>query len=239
MRQLLILCLLLSFCASFWAAPVVAQGRRKKKLVFDTETETETRDPVGKPRERDPIGDAISRLSGWPSNRARRAAEMLVVQKERSIERIVGVLVGQTESEIKLKPGAAYVLGRIGDKTNAMTLILVAAENEQHRFARVFLEAAYELDPDRAVDEAFRFFHLRATTLRQQAVKFVRAVASLDCRRSSSCWIVCCRPTRSSGRMYPRRCIARWATVRRRSRAERCSSARRVRKKRTSRRSTI
>ena len=70
---------------------------------------------------------------------------------------------------------AAYVLGRIGDKSNATTLILVAAESDQHRYAQVYLEAAHNLDPERAVKEAFRFFHLRATTLRHQATKFVRS----------------------------------------------------------------
>ena len=155
------------------AAPLWAQGRNRKPD-FDTDDAAPARKAEQSVPERDPIGHAIGRLAGWPNDRAQRAAEMLVVQREKSLERIVGVLISQRREDIRLKPGAAYVLGRIGDKTNATTLILVAAEKEQHKFARVYLEAAYELDPEKAVREAFRFFHLRATTLRHQSVRFVR-----------------------------------------------------------------
>ena len=155
------------------ATPVLAQGRKKPVFDIDDAAPPTTEGP--KTRARDPLGDAIKRLSGWPGDRSRRAAELLIVQKEKSLPRITEVLISQRREDLRLKPGAAYVLGRIGDKSNATTLILVAAEKEQHRYAQVYLEAAYSLDPQRAVKEAFRFFHLRATTLRHQAVKFVRA----------------------------------------------------------------
>jgi len=165
MRMLLLLLLA--------AAPALAQGRNKP--VFDTDDAVPEKAATPKERARDPIGAAILRLSGWPGDRARRAAELLIVQREKSLQPITEVLISQRREDLRIKPGAAYVLGRIGDKSNATTLILVAAEREQHRYAQVYLEAAYNLDPDRAVKEAFRFFHLRATTLRHQAVKFVRA----------------------------------------------------------------
>jgi len=156
------------------AAPVLAQST-KKKPVFDTENTPAVEVEPGTRAARDPLRKTIERLAGWPSNRSRRAAELLIVQKEKSLEPMVGILISQRREDTRIKPGAAYVLGRIGDRTHATTLILVAAEKEQHRHAQVYLEAAFSLDPDRAVKEAFRFFHLRATTLRHQATKFVRA----------------------------------------------------------------
>jgi len=165
MRLLLALILL--------AAPLWAQGS-KRKPVFDTDDVPPAEKDDEEEEERDPIGSAIEGLDGWPRDSAQRAAEILVVQREKSLPRIVSVLVSQRRSDIELKPGAAYVLGRIGDKSHAKTLILVAAEKEQHKHASTFLEAAFELDPDIAVKEAFRFFHLSATTLRHQAVRFVR-----------------------------------------------------------------
>ncbi|MEM8884446.1 MAG: HEAT repeat domain-containing protein [Planctomycetota bacterium] len=154
--------------------PLWAQSGRKKP-VFEPDPEAEAA-AVEERRgdQRDPIGQAIRQLAGWPSNRSRRAAEMLVVQKEKSLEPIVGVLISQRATDARLKPGGAYVLGRIGDKTHARTLILVAAEKDQHKYARIYLDAAYELDAELAVREAFRFFRLRTTTLRHQAVRFVR-----------------------------------------------------------------
>ena len=169
MRWFLVLLLL--------AGPVLAQGG-KKKPQFDTddapvpEGESDEDDSLA---DGDPLRGAIQRLAGWPSNRSRRAAEMLIVQKEKSLKPLLGILVSQRRQDTRIKPGAAYVIGRIGDKSHATTLILVAAETDQHKYAQVYLEAAFNLDPDRAVQEAFRFFHLRATTLRHQATKFVRA----------------------------------------------------------------
>jgi len=161
--------LLLTLCL---AAPVWAQST-KKKPIFDTDEVPADTAPATEEEERDPIGGAIRRLEGWPADRAQRAAEMLVVQREKSLSRVLEVLISQRPADLDLKPGAAYVLGRIGDRTHAKTLILVAAEKEQHKEARVFLEAAYELDPKVAVHEAFRFFRLRTTVLRHQAVRFV------------------------------------------------------------------
>jgi HEAT repeat protein len=170
---MLVLLLLVAVPVLVPAAPVLAQGKRDKP-VFDTDDVPAPTAEETRKRERDPIRAAIGRLAGWPSDRAKRAAELLIVQKEKSLKPIADVLISQRREEVRLKPGCAYVLGRIGDKSHATTLILVAAEKEQHRYAQVYLEAAFKLDPERTVKEAFRFFHLRTTTLRHQAVRFVR-----------------------------------------------------------------
>jgi len=161
-------------------APVLAQGSGKKPD-FDTDDAPVPEAGRDQPAAgRNPLQATIKRLAGWPSNRSRRAAEILIVQKERSLKPLMEVIISQRREDTRIKPGAAYVIGRIGDKSHATTLILVAAESDQHKYAQVYLEAAFNLDPDRAVKEAFRFFRLRATTLRHQATKFVRAHVHKD-----------------------------------------------------------
>lgn len=154
---------------------VHAQGRKpgRRKPVFDvpekgSEPETPTRADAA-----DAIARTVKRLAGWPHERARRAAERLIVQKERSKAAILGVLISSDKSVASLKPGAAYVLGRIGEPGEFMTLLHVCVEKKQQRHAAVFLEAAWRLNDAEAVAEAFRFFYLSETTLRHEAVKFV------------------------------------------------------------------
>ncbi|MHC4960281.1 MAG: hypothetical protein ACYTGN_18165, partial [Planctomycetota bacterium] len=138
--------------------------------------------PKGQPATKKPVQQeqqaalerAVMRLSGWPSERSRRAAEQLIVQREKSLPMVLAVLVSEDSRHASLKPGAAYVVGRIGDKSQFLTLLLVAAEKPQRRHASVFLEAAWRLNPDAAVAEAFRFFRLSETTLRHEATRFVR-----------------------------------------------------------------
>jgi len=164
MRPLLLL--------GLFALSVLAQGKNKPK--FDL---PEPKEPASKPREREQeraLERSLSRLAGWPSERARRAAEQLIVQRERSLSMVLSVLLSEDRRDAALKPGAAYVLGRIGGRTHSLTLLLIAAEKKQHRHASVFLEAAYRLDAEKAVAEAFRFFRLSETTLRREATKFVR-----------------------------------------------------------------
>jgi HEAT repeat protein len=163
MRALLVLLLL--------AGISLAQG--KKKPVFEVPEEKKKPPPERKVFDQDALSRTIRRLAGWPSDRARKAAERLIVQKEKSLPLVLEVLVSAEPGDASLKPGAAYVVGRVGDKSNALTLLLVAAEKPQQRHAAVFFEAAWRLEPKQTVTEAFRFFHLAETTLRHQAIRFV------------------------------------------------------------------
>ncbi|MDH3592059.1 MAG: HEAT repeat domain-containing protein, partial [Planctomycetota bacterium] len=162
-----LLCVLLAAAVSF------AQGGRKKPT-FDV-PESERAAPAGPTAEaeRDAMRRTVSRLAGWPHERARRAAERLIVQKEKSRNTVLAVLLSTEREHRALKPGAAYVLGRIGEPAHFMTLLHVAIEKQQQKHAAVFLEAAWRLDQPRAVAESFRFFHLSTTTLRREATRFV------------------------------------------------------------------
>jgi len=164
MRALLILTLV--------AGVAFSQGR-KKKPVFEVPESDRRPPPERKVFDHDAVRRTVLRLSGWPNDRARKAAERLIVQKEKSLPLVLEVLVSAEPEDATLKPGAAYVVGRVGGKEHALTLLLVAAEKTQQRHASVFFEAAWRLEPEQAVGEAFRFFHLAETTLRRQAIKFV------------------------------------------------------------------
>lgn len=154
------------------ALPAFARGSNDKPVFDVPEAQRPKSDEPA--HDETPLETTLRRLAGWPSDRARAAAERLIVQKERSLPLVLEVLVSQRPEDQPLKPGAAYVIGRIGDPSHFLTLILVAAEKAQQRHAATFLEAAHRLKPDEAVAEAFRFFHLSETTLRREATDFVR-----------------------------------------------------------------
>lgn len=151
--------------------PAFAQEGRKKPAFHLPESAAPAA-PAEDQRD-DSLERTLQGLRGWPAPSARQAAERLIVQKERSLPLVVGVLVAAEPEMAGLKPGAAYVVGRIGGKEHVVTLLLVAAEKEQHNQASVFLEAAVRLDKDTAVSEAFRFFRTSDTTLRHEATQFV------------------------------------------------------------------
>jgi len=165
------------------AVPAFAQGGTPKqdgrngKPVFSDPDEEPAQEKPGDPavaEGTDPLRAQLERLKGWPSDASRRAAERLIVQKERTKEAVYQLLLSTRKEDQPLKPGAAYALGYIGESGQALALILAASEREQRKHASVFLEAAYRLNSELAVEEAFRFFGMSQTTIRREAVVFVR-----------------------------------------------------------------
>ncbi|MCZ6572644.1 MAG: HEAT repeat domain-containing protein [Planctomycetota bacterium] len=157
---------------SLLASPLYAQGKRGKPVFEIPKTEEAPKDDGQKPKPSS-IDAQIQRLKGWPSLQSRRAAETLIVRRERAVDAVYNALISSDPQNTRLKPGAAYVLGYIGEKKHAVDLILTMAEPGQHKQASVFLEAAYRRDPILAVRESFRFFRLGTTRLRQAATRFV------------------------------------------------------------------
>ncbi|HEX5138341.1 MAG TPA: HEAT repeat domain-containing protein, partial [Planctomycetota bacterium] len=159
-------------CVALLALAALASAQDRKPAFHVPEAES-----APPPKQESDRDDALERtlqgLRGWPAPSARQAAERLIVQKERSLPLVLGVLVAAEPEAAAMKPGAAYVVGRIGSKEHVVTLLLVAAEKEQHSQASVFLEAAVRLDKETAVAEAFRFFRTSDTTLRHEATQFV------------------------------------------------------------------
>jgi hypothetical protein len=167
-----VLIFLLCATASVWAQDKPKFDRPQPAPKLEAKTAGDAGD--------DELQATIRRLAGWPSERAQRAAERLIVQKERSLAPVQAVLMDPRAEAAPYKAGAAYVMGRIGEPNQALTLLLIATERRQQRHAATFLDAAWRLDPAVAVSEAFRFFHLSETTLRNEAFKFVLARVTKD-----------------------------------------------------------
>jgi len=165
--------LLFLFLACVVASAQGGNKGGKRKPVFDVPPPPPEKADEGESEGDDSLENTVQRLRGWPGPSARRAAEHLIVMREKSLPLVTDVLVSADPETSALKPGAAYVIGRIGGREHVITLLLVAAEKEQHRQASTFLEAAVRLDPEEAVAEAFRFFHIADTTLRHEATLFV------------------------------------------------------------------
>jgi len=165
--------LFLSCCALLALSALASAQEGKRKPVFHVPEAEKAPPPAEEPERDDALERTLQGLRGWPAPSSRQAAERLIVQKERSLPLVLGVLVSPEPDAAAMKPGAAYVLGRIGSKEHVVTLLLVAAEKEQHNQASVFLEAAVRLDKETAVAEAFRFFRTSDTTLRHEATQFV------------------------------------------------------------------
>jgi len=157
-------------------------NRGRKPKFAEAEPGERATDDAERSAPKDPLVETLERLSGWPGERARRAAEQLIVQKERSRDLVLRTLSSVDPKASKLKPGCAYVLGYIGEKSHALALILAASEPKQAVRAEDFFLAAYKLDPNRAIEESFRFFYDSRTTLRRQALKFVRDRVTRDHR---------------------------------------------------------
>jgi len=66
----------------------------------------------------------------------------LIVQKEHSLQLIRQILVSTADSDENYKPGAGYVLGRIGEESDFLTLVLVASEKRQHKHASTLVGRA-------------------------------------------------------------------------------------------------
>ncbi len=165
------------------SAAVFAQGDKgagKRKPAFHVPEPAEAPETPAEERGGSSIERTLEALRGWPAPSARQAAERLIVLKEKSLALVVGALVAAEPETAGLKPGAAFVIGRIGSKEHVVTLLLVAAEREQQQQASVFLEAAVRLDREQAVAEAFRFFRLSETTLRHEATQFVMNHVTAD-----------------------------------------------------------
>ncbi len=151
----------------------VALAQDGKKPSFHVPEPARAPETTPSDRAADAIERTLEGLRGWPAPSARQAAERLIILKEKSLPLVIGALVAAEPEAAALKPGAAYVVGRIGGKEHVVTLLLIAAEKEQHAHASTFLDAAVRLDRETAVAEAFRFFRTSDTTLRHETTRFV------------------------------------------------------------------
>lgn len=137
------------------------------------------RDPARGPRPAVPTPDGhpatplLRRLSTWPSQDGIKAAESLLLLGPDAIE---PVRLAVAKGDAAGKPGAAWVLGKIGQPADVGILLTAAAERTSGSRLETFFEAAYELDPAACKRWLFGFLSLDRPVFRARATEFLSGI---------------------------------------------------------------
>jgi HEAT repeat protein len=149
---------LLSLAFVFAPLPAVhagdGDGKPKKRDDFDFGTDGPARPQPGRtptrpgprvaPADADPIAAEVARLSRWPARSSQLAAEALFLRGNEAIPYLVRAL---DDGDFAVQPGAATVLGRIGEPVHIQAILRAAAKRANGHRAEEFFEAAWNLDP--------------------------------------------------------------------------------------------
>ena len=104
---------------------------------------TEPRAPVD--RSTAGIWKDIELLRRWPNRTGQRAAEQLFIRGPKVVPHLVKVLEGD---DAALKPGAAWVLGKVGQDIHVPVILTAVTKRMNASRATVFFRAAYGLSPE-------------------------------------------------------------------------------------------
>ncbi len=95
----------------------------------------------------DQILEELGRLKSWPNKAGTRAAESLYLRGPSVIPHLVRVL-DDAETRLKnfpLQPGAAWVLGKVGEEVHVQVILRAAARRPNASKAEAFFRSAYGL----------------------------------------------------------------------------------------------
>ncbi len=118
------------------------------------------------------IRKEIARLTTWPARDGVHAAESLLLRGPVAGPFLVEALAG---GERALQPGAAWVLGRVGDPAHVVPILQAAARLNGYR-AETFFEAAQNLDVDSTKRWVLGFLSLDRAQLREEATRYLMKV---------------------------------------------------------------
>src|SRR5688572_4424683 len=125
----------------------------------------------------------IAALATWPAREGIRAAESLQLRGPVVVPFMIEVLAGSTRA---VQPGAAWVLGKVGQGTHVVPILQAAAKLNGYR-AEVFFDAARALEPERTKEWLIGFLSLDRTQLREEATRYLlKIVAPGDVARISA-----------------------------------------------------
>lgn len=126
-------------------------AKKKKRDGFDfggRPAKPEAARPGAKPAEidveQDPVKAEVARLARWPSRAADLAAEALYLRGDEAVPYLVLAL---KQGDASIQPGAATVLGRIGQEVHVQVILRAAAKRPNGHRAEDFFRAAYNLSP--------------------------------------------------------------------------------------------
>ncbi len=125
--------------------------------------------PVPAPED-DPYRADVEGLAQWPDRAGVRAAESLLLRGAEVLPRLLEILNGE---ESAAQPGAAWVIGRLGEPAHIQIILRTAARRENGSRAEDFFEAAWALDPAKTKEWLFSFLTLNRPVFRQKATEFL------------------------------------------------------------------
>jgi HEAT repeat protein len=122
----------------------------------------------------------IEGLAKWPNRSATHAAESLLLRGPTAVPFLVRALQGK---DSPIHPGAAWVLGKVGEPAHVVVILRAAAERTNGPLADEFFESAYGLDPVRTKEWLISYVTLIARPVfRAKAIEFLREKAGVEDR---------------------------------------------------------
>ena len=157
------------------------EGKRKKRSEFDFGDPPDagpTQPGVTKGRQGRPIDRSeaailreLEALRRWPNRSGQRAAEQLFIRGRQVVPYLVRVLESEDHA---LKPGAAWVLGKVGEDVHVQTILKAASQRMNASRADVFFKAAYSLSPEQTKRWLISFLALaNRPVFRRAATRFL------------------------------------------------------------------
>lgn len=131
------------------------------------------------PEPTDPTDAAIRRLATWPGQDGIKAAETLLLMGPDAIDPCLRAVAGNDPA---VKPGAAWVLGKVGSSSHVPALCTAAAGRLNGSRIEVFFEAAQELDPVATKRWLFSFLTLDRPVFRARATEFLGGLVTAEDR---------------------------------------------------------
>jgi HEAT repeat protein len=149
--------------------------------------------PAGKqpkvedPAANDPVAKAIRALATWPGRDGTKAAESLLLTGKSVTPALEAALNG---SDPAVKPGVAWVLGKLGDPVDVQYILAAAANRANGSRLEVFFEAAQELDPVATKKWLFSFLSvLDRPMFRARATEFLAGIVGPEDREKTEALI--------------------------------------------------
>lgn len=122
----------------------------------------------------------IGLLGTWPARDGVRAAESLLLRGPSATPYLTEALAGGDRT---VQPGAAWVLGKVGEETHVVPILQAAARLNGYR-AEVFFDAAAALSPERTKEWLFGFLSLDRAQLREESTRWLlRSLQPVDAPR--------------------------------------------------------
>ena len=129
---------------------------------------------------KDPIEVAIRGLSTWPGQDGVKAAERLMLDGPAAVQPLRRALADPQRTSSW--PGAAWVLGKIGEPVDVPILLRAAAESTSGARLETFFEASYELDVKVTKKWLFGYLDLERPTFRARAAEFLAGLVTAEDR---------------------------------------------------------